>query len=67
MQKLNARRKVISILRDRRLVDEEQEFTGQSVVQKLFTDIERIHTMRPKAVMNAAVAPTAGHGLGFTR
>ncbi len=36
---LNARRKVISVLQDRRLVDEEQEFTGQSVVQKLFTDV----------------------------
>jgi len=36
---LNARRKVISVLNDRRLVDEEQEFTGQSVVQKLFTDV----------------------------
>lgn len=36
---LNARRRVISALRDRRLVNEEQEFTGQTVVQKLFTDI----------------------------
>ena len=36
---LNARRRVISILQDRRLVDDEQEFTGQTVVQKLFTDI----------------------------
>jgi large subunit ribosomal protein L17 len=36
---LAARRRVISILRDRRLVDEDQEFTGQSVVQKLFTDV----------------------------
>jgi large subunit ribosomal protein L17 len=36
---LNARRRVISILGDRRLVDEEQEFTGQKVVQRLFTDI----------------------------
>jgi large subunit ribosomal protein L17 len=36
---LNSRRRVISYLRDRRLVDEEQEFTGQTVVQKLFTDI----------------------------
>jgi len=38
-QLLNARRKVIQLLRDRRLVDAEQEFTGQNVVQKLFTDI----------------------------
>jgi len=29
--------------------------------------IERIQTMRPTAVMNADVAPTAGQGLGFTR
>src|SRR5581483_8671459 len=36
---LTARRRVISVLQDRRLVDEEQEFTGQTVVQKLFTDI----------------------------
>ena len=36
---LNSRRRVISILRDRRLVDEEQEFTGKTIVQKLFTDI----------------------------
>jgi large subunit ribosomal protein L17 len=36
---LTARRRVISLMQDRRLVDEEQEFTGQSVVQKLFTDV----------------------------
>src|SRR5204863_106096 len=36
---LNARRKVISLMRDRRLVDEEQEFTGQKVVQKLFDEV----------------------------
>ena len=36
---LNSRRRVISYLQDRRLVDDEQEFTGQTVVQKLFTDI----------------------------
>ena len=36
---LNDRRRVISALRDRRLVDDDQEFTGQTVVQKLFTDI----------------------------
>ena len=36
---LNSRRRVISILQDRRLVDEEQEFTGQTIVQKLFSDI----------------------------
>src|SRR3954451_9528405 len=36
---LNSRRRVIALLRDRRLVDEDQEFTGQTVFQKLFTDI----------------------------
>jgi large subunit ribosomal protein L17 len=42
---LNARRKVISILRDRRLTDEEQEFILNekgnpiTVVQKLFNDV----------------------------
>src|SRR5438045_4675281 len=36
---LNARRRVISMMRDRRLVDENQEFTGQNVVQKLFSDV----------------------------
>ena len=36
---LTNRRRVISIMRDRRLVDEQQEFTGQSVVQKLFDEV----------------------------
>ncbi|MGA3066761.1 MAG: 50S ribosomal protein L17 [Tepidisphaeraceae bacterium] len=36
---LNARRRVISLLRDRRLTDKDQEFTGQTVVQKLFAEI----------------------------
>ena len=36
---LHARRQVIAALQDRRLVDENQEFTGQTVVQKLFADI----------------------------
>jgi large subunit ribosomal protein L17 len=34
-----ARRRVTATLGDRRLVDEEQEFTGQRVVQRLFADI----------------------------
>ena len=34
-----ARRRVTAILNDRRLVDAEQEFTGQTVVQKLFKEI----------------------------
>jgi large subunit ribosomal protein L17 len=36
---LNARRRVIAILNDRRLVDEAQEFTGETVVQKLFNEV----------------------------
>ena len=44
---LTARRKVISVLNDRRLVDEDQEFTGQTVVQKLFTDIAPRFVDRP--------------------
>ncbi|HVT89316.1 MAG TPA: 50S ribosomal protein L17 [Tepidisphaeraceae bacterium] len=36
---LNARRRVIAQLQDRRLVDVDQEFTGQTVVQKLFSEI----------------------------
>ena len=44
---LNTRRRVISILQDRRLVDKEQEFTGQTVVQKLFDDIAPQFADRP--------------------
>ena len=44
---LNSRRRAISILRDRRLVDEEQEFTGQTIVQKLFSDIAPQFADRP--------------------
>src|SRR5436190_5721616 len=36
---LTARRRVIALLQDRRLVDEEQEFTGKTIVQKLFEEI----------------------------
>ena len=36
---VNARRRVTQILNNRRLVDEDQEFTGQTVVQKLFAEI----------------------------
>ena len=36
---LTNRRRVIQLMQDRRLVDEDQEFTGQSVVQKLFDEI----------------------------
>ena len=34
-----ARRRVTAILNDRRLTDADQEFTGQTVVQKLFAEI----------------------------
>jgi len=36
---LTARRRVIATLNDRRLVDKDQEFTGQTVVQKLFDEV----------------------------
>ena len=36
---LTARRHAIAILNDRRLVDKDQEFTGQTVIQKLFAEI----------------------------
>jgi large subunit ribosomal protein L17 len=42
LAKLNtlvARRRAIATLNDRRLVDDKQEFTGQSVIQKLFSEI----------------------------
>src|SRR6478736_4992398 len=44
---VNNRRRVIALMRDRRLVDEEQEFTGQKVVQKLFNDIAPKFNDRP--------------------
>src|SRR6185503_20697985 len=44
---LNARRRVISYMNDRRLVDEDQEFTGQTVVQKLFSEIAPKFADRP--------------------
>ena len=36
---VNNRRRVHALLNDRRLVDKEQEFTGQNVVQKLFDEV----------------------------
>jgi large subunit ribosomal protein L17 len=36
---LTNRRRVIQLLQDRRLTDEQQEFTGQTVIQKLFDEI----------------------------
>lgn len=44
---VNNRRRVIAILQDRRLVDEDQEFTGQTVVQKLFDEIAPKFADRP--------------------
>jgi len=44
---LNARRKVIALLNDRRLVDEAQEFTGKTVVQKLFDEVAPKFAGRP--------------------
>jgi large subunit ribosomal protein L17 len=59
---LTARRRVISYMNDRRLVDEEQEFTGQSVVQKLFSEIA------PKFADRAGgytrIVKTAKHRIG---
>ncbi|MDQ3152279.1 MAG: 50S ribosomal protein L17 [Actinomycetota bacterium] len=36
---VNNRRRVTALMQDRRLVDENQEFTGQKVVQKLFDEV----------------------------
>src|ERR1700722_6371085 len=36
---VNNRRRVTALMHDRRLVDEEQEFTGEKVVAKLFKDV----------------------------
>ena len=36
---MTARRRVIAALNDRRLVDDDQEFTGKTVVQRLFEEI----------------------------
>src|SRR5687768_10531849 len=44
---VNNRRRVVAMLGDRRLVDEDQEFTGQRVVQKLFDDIGPNFVDRP--------------------
>src|SRR5688572_16102801 len=44
---VTSRRRVTSMLQDRRLVDDEQEFTGQTVVQKLFDEIAPKFADRP--------------------
>jgi large subunit ribosomal protein L17 len=59
---LNARRRVIATLQDRRLVDEEQEFTGQSVIQKLFTDIAPLFADRQGGYTRIIKLPT--HRIG---
>ena len=38
---VNNRRRAIAILQDRRLVDKEQEFTGQTVIHKFFSRSRR--------------------------
>src|SRR5258706_7663657 len=43
---LHARRRGIALLNDRRLGDDDQEFTGQTVVQKLFDDVAPKFTAR---------------------
>lgn len=59
---LTARRAVIATLNDRRLVDEKQEFTGQSLVQKLFTDIAPKFAARNGGYTR--VIKTADHRIG---
>ncbi len=44
---LTARRRVLALLGDRRLVDQEQEFTGQRLVQKLFDEVAPAFADRP--------------------
>ena len=44
---VNNRRRVVAMLGDRRLVDEDQEVTGQRLVQKLFDDIGPNFADRP--------------------
>ena len=59
---LTARRRVIAYLNDRRLVDEEQEFTGQSVVQKLFSEVAPKFADRPGGYTR--IIKTAKHRIG---
>jgi len=59
---LNARRRVISYMNDRRLVDDEQEFTGQSVVQKLFSEVAPKFSDRPGGYTR--IIKTAEHRIG---
>src|SRR5437764_12069667 len=59
---LTARRRVIAYMNDRRLVDEEQEFTGQSVVQKLFSEVAPKFADRPGGYTR--IIKTARHRIG---
>jgi len=59
---LTARRRVIAALNDRRLVDESQEFTGQSVVQKLFSEVAPKFADRPGGYTR--IIKTAKHRIG---
>jgi large subunit ribosomal protein L17 len=59
---LTARRRVIAYMNDRRLVDEEQEFTGQSVVQKLFSEVAPKFADRPGGYTR--IIKTAKHRIG---
>ena len=43
----NSHRRVVQLLHDRRLVDEKQEFTGQTLIQRLFNDIAPRFVDRP--------------------
>ena len=56
------RRRVIQLMQDRRLVDEEQEFTGQSVVQKLFSEVAPKFADRPGGYTR--IIKTAKHRIG---
>jgi large subunit ribosomal protein L17 len=59
---LTARRRVIAYLNDRRLVDEDQEFTGQTVVQKLFSEVAPKFADRPGGYTR--IIKTAKHRIG---
>jgi large subunit ribosomal protein L17 len=59
---LNSRRRVIAALQDRRLVDEDQEFTGQTVVQKLFSEIAP--KLKDRAGGYTRIIKTANYRIG---
>lgn len=59
---LTARRRVIAQLQDRRLVDESQEFTGKTVVQKLFSEIAPSFKDRPGGYTR--IIKTANYRIG---